>query len=337
MRRFGWIDAVSLEGAAGLLARDAGRARVIAGGQDLLGELKDRLIEPETLVNIKSLPGLDRIEFAADGSLRLGALVTLATLAGDARVRGAFPAVAQAAGSVGSVEIRNVGTVGGNLCQRPRCWYYRSPHHRCLKKGGDVCFTPMGESRYHAILGGGPSFIVHPSDLAPALAACDARVAIAGPQGAREMPIGEFYVLPSVRVDHETVLQPGDIVTGVTVPATASTAAGTRSAYVKFKEKDSFDFALAAVAAAVTLKGSTCTTARLVLGAVAPVPWRATAAETLLAGGPIDESTVGRAADAALKGAEPLGGNGYKVPLTHALIRRTLLDLAGTAPDLTPS
>ncbi len=337
MHRFAWVDAVSVEGASKILARDQGRARVIAGGQDLIGELKDRLIDPETVVNLKTVPGLDRIRFEADGTLRIGALVTLAALEGDERVRHEFPAVAQAAASVGSVEIRNVGTVGGNLCQRPRCWYYRSPHHPCLKKGGDVCFTPMGESRYHAILGGGPSFIVHPSDLAPALIACDARVTVIGPEGKKDLPLQEFFVLPSVRVDHETILKPGDIVTEVTVPASASTAAGVRSAYVKFKEKDSFDFALAAVATAVTLQGRTCRSARLVLGAVAPVPWRAAAAETILAGGTIDETSVARAADAALKGALPLGGNGYKVPLTHALIRRTLLDLAGAPPDLTPS
>jgi len=337
MRRFAWIDAATIDGASRLLARDQGKARVIAGGQDLIGELKDRLIDPETLVNIKGVPGLDRIRFEADGTLRVGALVTLAALAGDERVGREFPAVAQAAAAVGSVEIRNVGTVGGNLCQRPRCWYYRSPHHICLKKGGDVCFTPMGESRYNAILGGGPSFIVHPSDLAPALIACDARVTVVGPEGQREMPLQQFYVLPSVRLDHETILKPGDLVTEVTVPASASIPAGVRSAYVKFKEKESFDFALAAVAAAVTMKGSACVSARLVLGAVAPVPWRAAAAEAILAGGTIDETSVTRAADAALKGAAPLGGNGYKVPLTHALIRRTLLDLAGVAPDLTSS
>ncbi len=331
MRRFAYVEPESVQAASAVLAREGARARAIAGGVDLLGEMKDRVADPATLVNLKSVPGLDAIRFEADGTLRLGALATLSAVAGHERVRREFPAIVQAALSVGSPEIRNVGTVGGNLCQRPRCWYYRSPLHRCLKKGGDVCFTTTGESRYHAILGGGPSFIVHPSDLAPALLACDARLTVAGPAGRKDLPLEQFYVLPSVRLDQETILAPGEIVTEVSVPPSASSAAGIRSAYLKFKEKESFDFALVSVAAALKMNGRTCASARLVLGGVAPVPWRSREAETEVAGRLIDAASASRASDAALAQASPLPHNGYKIPLAKTLLRRVLLDLAGQA------
>jgi xanthine dehydrogenase YagS FAD-binding subunit len=333
MHRFAWLEPVTVADATRVLAREGGGARPIAGGVDLLGELKERLATPGTVVNLKTIPGLDAVRFDADGTLRIGALATLTALAENERLRAAHPAIAEAAESVGSPEIRNVGTVGGNLCQRPRCWYYRSLLHRCLKKGGEVCFTTTGESRYHAILGGGPSYIVHPSDLAPALIACDARVNVAGPEGEKELPLEQFFVLPAVRLDHETILQAGEIVTGVTVPASA---AGRKSVYLKFKEKESFDFALVAVALSARMTGRTCAETRLVLGGVAPVPWRAGGAEKVLAGAVIDAAVAGRAADAALEGASPMAHNGYKIPLTKALVRRAILGLAGVTPDLGP-
>ncbi|MGH9797792.1 MAG: FAD binding domain-containing protein [Candidatus Polarisedimenticolia bacterium] len=333
MHRFAWLEPPTVADATRVLAREGEGARAIAGGVDLLGELKERIATPASLVNLKAIPGLDAVRFDKDGTLRIGALATLTALVENDRLRAAFPAVAEAAESVGSPEIRNVGTVGGNLCQRPRCWYYRSLLHRCLKKGGDVCFTTTGESRYHAILGGGPSYIVHPSDLAPAFIACDARVTIAGPQGEKDLPLEQFFVLPAVRLDHETILKTGEIVTGVMLPASA---AGRKSVYLKFKEKESFDFALAAVALSVRMTGRTCAEARLVLGGVAPVPWRAGGAEKLLTGAAIDAAIAGRAADAALEGASPMAHNGYKIPLAKALVRRALLGLAGVAPDLGP-
>jgi xanthine dehydrogenase YagS FAD-binding subunit len=328
MRPFAFVEPDSVESASQILARERGKAMPLAGGVDLLGELKDAIATPATLVNLKSIPDLDAIRFDADGTLRLGALATLAAVAADARIRREYPSIAQAARSVGSVEIRNVGTVGGNLCQRPRCWYYRSALHTCLKKGGDVCFTLNGEDRYHAILGGGPSYIVHPSDLAPALIACDARVTLRGPQGPKDLPLEQFYALPEVRIDHETILKPGEIVTEVVVPAGAAAAAGRRSLFLKFKERDSFDFALASVAASLKLDGGSVVEARIVLGGVAPVPWRSKEAEAAIAGARIDVAAAGRAAEAALAKAAPLRQNGYKVPLAKALVRQALLDLA---------
>ncbi len=337
MRPFAYAEPKTIEAASEILARAGAKAQPIAGGLDLLGELKDGIVGPETLVNLKTVPDLDAIRAQPDGGLRIGALVTLTALAQHDRVRREFPALAQAAQSVGSVEIRNVGTVGGNLCQRPRCWYYRSPLHTCLKKGGDVCFTLSGETKYHAILGGGPSFIVHPSDLAPALIACDARVAIAGPGGRKDLPLEQFYVLPSVRLDHETILEAGELVTEVTVPAAASAGLGSRSVFLKFREKDSFDFALVSVAASLKMEGGVCSEARLVLGGVAPVPWRSREAEKALVGKTITARAAAQAAEAALAGAAPLAHNGYKVPLAKGLIRRALLDLAGRGTELGPA
>jgi len=334
MNRFAFAEPSSVRDASELLADTTRRALPIAGGVDLLGELKERLVEPDLLVNLKSIRELDSIRFDSDGTLRLGALATLSAVAGHERIRRDYPAIAQAAASVGSPEIRNVGTVGGNLCQRPRCFYYRSALHKCLKKGGDVCFTTLGNSRYHAVLGGGPSYIVHPSDLAPALVACEARILIAAPSGRKDVPLQTFYVLPSVRLDHETILRAGEIVTEVVVPATSSAAAGARSLFLKIREKESFDFALASVAASLKFDGETCRSARIVLGGVAPVPWRSEEAEREVAGRSIDVPVAGRAAEAALRNAAPLPHNGYKVPLATALVRRALLSLSeqGGAP-----
>ncbi len=337
MRRFAFVEPASVGAATEILAAAGARALPLAGGVDLLGELKDGIVRPETLVNLKAIRELDYVRFDSDATLRLGALATLSAVAEDDRVRREFPAVAQAAGSVGSPEIRNVGTVGGNLCQRPRCWYYRSPLHPCLKKGGDVCYTTLGNSRYHAILGGGPSFIVHPSDLAPALIACDARVIVAGPAGRKDIPLETFYVLPRVRLDHETILKAGEIVTEVVVPPAASTSSGTKSLFVKFREKESFDFALASVAAALRMDGAICREARVVLGGVAPVPWRSEQAEKAVIGKSIDVPAAAQAARAALKDASPLPHNGYKVPLAAALVQRALLELSGPGREPGPA
>jgi xanthine dehydrogenase YagS FAD-binding subunit len=337
MNRFTFAQPSSVKAASELLADTTRRALPMAGGVDLLGELKDRIVEPDLLVNLKTIRELDYVRFDSDGTLRLGALATLAAVAEHGRIRKEFPALAQAAESVGSPEIRNVGTVGGNLCQRPRCFYYRSSLHTCLKKGGDVCFTTLGNSRYHAILGGGPSFIVHPSDLAPALIACNARVLIAAPSGRKDVPLETFYVLPSVRLDHETILRPGEIVTEVVVPSAFSATAGARSLFLKFREKESFDFALASLGASVKIEGDVCKSARIVLGGVAPVPWRSEEAERAVVGRSIDVQIAASAADAALKDASPLPHNGYKVPLAKALLQRALLTLSGRGSEPGPA
>ncbi|MBK7643895.1 MAG: xanthine dehydrogenase family protein subunit M [Planctomycetes bacterium] len=328
MKAFKLHNPTDLESALALLdtpeAR-SGATRVLAGGQDLLTEMKEHLAEPDALVNLKHIPGLDQVHAGADGSLEIGALCTLAALEEHAEVAQRLPALAQAAGVVASAQIRSQATLGGNLNQRPRCWYFRSEHAPCLKKGGTECFSYGGMSKYNAILGGGPSYIVHPSDLAPALVALGASAEIVSAKGSRTVALEKYFTLPSESdVKRETVLQPGEILRRVLVPAPA---ANTRSSYTKFREKGSFDFALASVALALVLEGGTIRSSRVVLGGVAPIPWRSKAAEAALEGGQPSRALFEKAAAASVRGAEALAHNGYKVPLAKGLVIRALEEL----------
>lgn len=331
MKAFVLTNPVKLSAALDALAaaRDAkneGKILPLAGGQDLLTEMKEHLVEPDRLVNLKSIPGLDVIATQGD-RVALNPLVTLARIESDPSFRERARVLAEAASSIASPQVRSVGTVGGNLNQRPRCPYYRLEEARCLKKGGRECFSVQGHNRTNAILGGGPSYIVHPSDLAPALIALDADVHLVSTQGgARTMPLAAFYKLPSDGdVTRETVLRPDELLTGVTFTLPP---VGSRSTYLKFKEKESYDFALAAVAARVEFSGDVVALARLVLGGVAPIPWRVSAAEKALVGRALDETAIAEAAQIALAGAKPLSDNAFKVPLTQALIAQALRGLA---------
>jgi xanthine dehydrogenase YagS FAD-binding subunit len=325
MKAFEYTSPHDLRQASELLGNDFSRAKLLAGGIDLLGEMKERIIEPDRVVNLKSVPGLNHLEAGANG-LRLGALVTLAEIEEHPVVRRSYAALAEAAHSVGSPQIRNVGTIGGNLCQRPRCWYYRDEAIQCIKKGGSKCYAAEGKNKYNAILGGSPSYIVHPSDCATALVALNGRVTIAGPGGkTRQAPLEEFFILPHVNVYRENILQPNEIVTMVDLPTPAP---GTKSTYLKFKERDSMDWALSAVGAALTMHNGVVSNARVVLGGVAPIPWRSKEAEAVLHGKAVTPALADQAAEAALAGAKPLADNGYKVPLTKVLIRRALLACA---------
>src|SRR6266705_2838791 len=329
MNSFEWVSPGSVaEAVSALKSAPAASdlddaARPIAGGQDLLTTMKDYITRPVRVVNLKGIRGLDKIEANGKGGLRIGALVTLAQLEENAIVRRNFPGLSEAAHSVGTPQIRNLGTVGGNLCQRPRCWYYRLEEAVCLKKGGSECFAATGENKYNAILGGGPSYIVHPSDLAPMLVALGASVSITGAEGKRMIPLEKFFTLPSEgSVRRENVLKNEEIITEIRVPA--SGFAG-HSTYLKFKERDSLDFALASVAAAVELQSNQMIKqARLVLGGVAPIPWRALQAEKFLAGKTLSADVLTEVARLALEGAQPLEKNAYKVPLTQTLVRRAL-------------
>ena len=304
-------------------------ARALAGGQDLVPEMKEHVVEPERVVNLKGAADLPSSVQVEGGACEIGALATLATVARDDALRRHFAVICEAAESVASAQIRTVATVGGNLCQRPRCWYYRNEHTVCLKKGGDECFSYEGMNKFNAILGGGPSFIVHPSDLAPALVACDARVHVRGPEAAEiEMPLERFYTLPTEGdVTRETRLEPDQLVTRVTIPS-KQPGSPWRSTYLKFQEKESFDFALSAVALGLRMDGQVISEARLCLGGVAPVPWRCRSTEELLVGRRVDAETCALAAEDALRGAEVLSQNGYKIPLTKGLITKALEKLA---------
>jgi xanthine dehydrogenase YagS FAD-binding subunit len=336
VKAFEWASPASVEEAVGLLksapaAKDMDEAaRPLAGGQDLLTTMKDYLTRPVRVVNLKGIRGLDKIEGDAKKGLRIGALVTLAQVEDHAVVRRNFPGLAEAAHSVATQQIRNLGTVGGNLCQRPRCWYYRLEEAVCIKKGGSECFAATGENKYNAIFGGGPSYIVHPSDLAPVLVALGASVNVVGADGRRTIPLDKFFTLPNEgSIRRENVLKNDEIITEVIVPA--STFA-ERSTYLKFKERESLDFALSAVAAAVELSADKrVRQARIVLGGVAPVPWRVPKAEEFLKGKALDAESLAGAARLALEGAEPLSKNAYKIPLTQTLVRRALAKAGGSA------
>ncbi|HSK10239.1 MAG TPA: FAD binding domain-containing protein, partial [Vicinamibacterales bacterium] len=242
----------------------------------------------------------------------------------DPLINERYTVLAQAARAVASPQLRNQGTIGGNICQKPRCWYYRGDFH-CLRKGGDACFAVNGENQYHCIFGGDGCFIVHPSDTAPALTALEARVRVAGPGGSRVVPIGSFFVLPSKDVARETVLERNEIVTEILLPPAEQ---GLRSSYRKVRGRGAWDFALAGVALALLVRGGTVERARVVLAGAAPVPWRSQAAEQALVGKGLTPAVAAAAADAAMQGAEPLEKNGYKIAMFKGAITESLLALA---------
>ncbi|MCA9713820.1 MAG: FAD binding domain-containing protein [Myxococcales bacterium] len=294
-----------------------------AGGVDLIDQMKEGLARPSALVELRTVsdaPALRELARDGDGAWSLGALVTLAQLAAASEFGAELAALREAAGSAATPSIRSMATLGGNLLQRPRCWYYRHAELVCLKKGGSHCLAINGDHRYHAILGGGPSWIVHPSTLASALLALDARVELAGAE-ARALPIAELFVGPKEDATREHRLAPGEILTRVTIPAAAP---GQRSAYEAVKEKQSHDWPLAEVAVNVTVESGTIKAARVALGHVAPIPWRAEAAEAALVGQQPSAALIERAAAAATEGAKPLKRNAYKIPLTRGLVRATL-------------
>ena len=329
MKAFEWTNPATVNEAVKMLTvtnpGDPDEApRPIAGGQDLLTTMKDYTSRPVRVVNLKHIPGLNRITLNARG-LTIGALVTLTELEEHQGVRKSFPGLTEAAHSIATPQIRNLATVGGNLCQRPRCWYFRLEEVNCLKKGGSECYAASGENKYNAIIGGGPSYIVHPSDLAPILVALGASVSVTGAGGRkRVIPLDKFFTLPSEgNIRRENVLNNDDIITEIFVPASPLAA---RSAYLKFKERESLDFALASAAVALRLKTTGAVRdSRIVLGGVAPTPWRVPAAEKFLLGKQLTPEVLAETAKIALAEAQPLEKNAYKVPLAQTLVRRALV------------
>ena len=308
-------------------ARAAGHTAVLAGGgSDLLGMIKDHLVEPDVLVHLRAVKGLDQVA-SENGGARIGGQITLDSLAGHSLIRGRFAVLAEAAESVATPQIRNAGTLAGNLCQRPWCWYFRNGFP-CYKAGGNQCFSVTGENQFHAIFGGGPSFIVHPSDTAPALVALDAQFRIAGPKGERTVAASDFFVLPRQNAARENALGEDEVLASIHVPALA---AGVRSTYHKILDREAWTHAVVSAAIVLDMDKDVCRSARVVLGGVAPIPWRVPEAEKLLAGQRITPELAAQAGEAALNGANPLAKNAYKVPLTKAVVRRTVLQLATRA------
>jgi len=302
-------------------------ARIHAGGSDLLGCLRDGVFTAEKIVALGRLDSLRGITQSGAGGLRIGALTSVADVAASALVKERYTALAEAAAAVGSPQLRNQGTLGGNICQRPRCWYFRGDF-RCLRKGGDTCFAMAGENQYHCIFGGSSCLIVHPSDTAPALVALSAEARIVGPAGERVVPLGKFFVLPSDNVTRENVLEPNEIVADISIPAGPP---GLRSGYRKVRGRGAWDFALVSLASAMVVSGGRVESARLVLGGVAPVPWRLESVEKAIAGRRLDAKLVALAADTAVKGADPLAKNGYKVALVKGVITEVLTGLVEPA------
>jgi xanthine dehydrogenase YagS FAD-binding subunit len=320
MKNFEYAPARDVKQALSLLTGDWAQARVMGGGTDLLDEMKERLAETNRIVHLQNAP-LSTIK-STSSQLLIGATATLATLESHALIKQRLPGLAQAAASIGTPQIRNAGTIGGNLCQRPRCWYYRNSEFPCLKKGGSTCYAKDGANKYNSILGGGPSYIVHPSDLAPMLIALNASVRIANPKGERMVPLEKFFVSPKQNVERENILEPNEIVTEIVIPLPV---AGAKSTYLKFKERETQDFAIASAAVAMNLKNGVVQNCRVVLGGVAPIPWRSLEAEKVLVGQKPTLQLAQKAADAALKPAKPLRDNAYKVPIATAMVRRAIM------------
>jgi len=335
MKTFANRNATSLTEAVRMAqdARAAGQSVSFAsGGTDLLQLVKERIPNrpgsgtPDVLVNLKKIPGIDTVSEMGNGGVFIGGLVSLHDLAAHPLIRERFTVLSEAAESVATPQIRNVGTVGGNLAQRPWCWYFRNGFD-CYKAGGNRCYSAGGENQQHAIFGGGPSYIVHPSDLAPAFVALDASFRIAGPRGERAVGAAAFFVSPSEDPQHENILEDDEILASIEIPASPP---GRRSTYRKVMDRATWTHALVSAAVVLDMDGETCRSARIVLGGVAPVPWPVPRAEQLLAGRRIDAELAVRAAAAAVVDARPLSKNGYKVGLTRGVIERTLRTLSGT-------
>jgi xanthine dehydrogenase YagS FAD-binding subunit len=314
-----WKQAASLSQQA---RRNGQQPAFAGGGTDLLGLVKERTVPADVLVNLKSIPGQDQVKKDA-GGVTIGGLITLDALSSHPDIVRDYKVLAEAAASVATPQIRNFGTLAGNVCQRPWCWYFRNGFP-CYKAGGKQCFSVTGENQFHAILGGGPSFIVHPSDTAPALAALDATFHIVGPKGERTVAAKDFFVLPKQNRAQENSLKEDEVLTGVHLPAPKP---GTRSAYHKVLDREAWTHAVVSAAVVLEMDKQVCRRARIVLGGVAPIPWHVPDAERLLVGQTITDSLAQRVAEAALAGANPLAKNAYKVPLTKSIVKRTLLAL----------
>jgi xanthine dehydrogenase YagS FAD-binding subunit len=329
MRAFEYVSPNTRAQAVSLLGASWENTEILAGGTDLLALMKDDVVVPKRLVNIKEIKDLRGVSSSPQG-LRIGALTTLADLADHREVRARYPALAEALMEAASPQIRNMATIGGNLCQRPRCWYFRTGFGLLPKNESGQDLIADGENRYHAILGNeGPAKFVSPSTIAPVLIAYGAKIRLEGPKGKRELPLEKFFVIPKAENEREHDLRPNEILTEVVVPP----ASDVKAAHYEIRQKEAFDWPLAVAAVALKMSGTNMQSARVVMGYVAPVPWVSTEAEQALAGQAVNENAAQRAAEAALKNAKPLNHNAYKVQLGRVAVKRAILKaaLGGTA------
>ncbi len=324
MRPFEYASPATQEQAVGLLSATWGQAEVLAGGTDLLALMKDDVVHPKRLVNIKQIKELSGVTASTPG-LRIGALTTLAELADNVNVVKDYPALAEAINEAASPQIRNMATLGGNLCQRPRCWYFRGGFGLLPKDESGKDLVAAGENRYHAILGNsGPAKFVSPSSIVPTLIAYGASIRLIGPKGPREFPLERFYVIPKTESEREHDLMPNEILAAVLVPP----ANGLKVAHYEVRQKQAFDWPLAVAAVSLRVNGSVVGSARVVIGHVAPIPWRSSEAEQALVGKSISGEVAKAAADAALQSATPLSHNAYKVQLARVAVKRAILKAA---------
>ncbi|MBZ5499400.1 MAG: xanthine dehydrogenase family protein subunit M [Acidobacteriia bacterium] len=322
MKNFAYVKAGSV--AAAIKALGTKGAILHAGGTDLLGCVRDETFPVEKIVSISGLKELKGISARPDGGLKIGALTTVAEVASTASIAEKYAVLAQAAAEVASPQLRNQGTIGGNICQRPRCWYYRGDFP-CARKAGDMCYAVDGENQYHAIFGGGPCFFVHPSDTAVALVALQAQLLIAGPAGSKAVKIENFFVGPDKDIKKENILLPNEIVTEIHLPPISG---NVRSSYRKIRARRAWDFALTSVGVVLQYENDSVNRARIVLGGVGPYPWRVEAAEKLLIGKKIDSTLAASAGQAAAEGANPLRDNAYKIQVVQGAVEESLLALA---------
>jgi xanthine dehydrogenase YagS FAD-binding subunit len=336
MKKFSWYEAKSIEDAmakvnatsSDILGKEQDGKSVVfkAGGIDLLDLMKEGLVNPSTIVGVKSIPNLDKIEYSNQDGLHIGANATLGELEESSLIKEKYLALHLAVAHAGTPQLRNSATLGGNLAQRNRCWYFRSIDHECYRKGSGTCYAQKGENEFHAIMNNGTCASVHASSVATALLAFDAKVHIATADGKlKEVPMEEFFVHPEDDSRNETILKAGDLITGVTLPASQT---GTKSYYIKFGARESHDWALADVAVVAILEGRKYRNASVALGAAAPVPIKSKAAAEKLIGKSLNKSVAKAAAKASMIGATPLAKNAYKVPVFHTIVERAISKLS---------
>jgi xanthine dehydrogenase YagS FAD-binding subunit len=324
MRAFEYASPTTKEQAVGLLGATWGQAEVLAGGTDLLALMKDDVVHPKRVVNIKQIKEMTGITAGSRG-LRIGALTTLGDLADNANVVKDYPALAEAINDAASPQIRNMATIGGNLCQRPRCWYFRGGFGLLPKDQSGKDLVTGGENRYHAILGNdGPAKFVSPSTIVPLLIAYGATIRLIGPKSARDLSLERFYVIRKTETEREHDLKPNEILAEVVLPPSR----GVKVAHYEIRQKQAFDWPIAVAAVAIATNGSSVQSARVVMGYVAPVPWPSPEAERVLVGKAISEDTAKAAADAALQNATPLSHNGYKIQLAKVAVKRAIMKAA---------
>ncbi|HSM87851.1 MAG TPA: FAD binding domain-containing protein [Candidatus Limnocylindrales bacterium] len=324
MRAFSYASPTRKEEVSALLGQSWGEVEILAGGSDLLSLMKDEITTPKRLVNIKQVAGMHAISNEA-GALHLGSLVTLDRIAAASQIQQHHPMLAAAAGEAASPQIRNVATIGGNLCQRPRCWYFRNGFGLLAQKDGKSLVLE-GDNRYHAILGNdGPAYFVSPSTVAPVLIAYNAKVKLLGPRGAREISLEKFFVVPKSESEREHDLQPNEFITDVIVPP----ARDVRAAHYEVRQKEAFDWPYATAAVALIMNGRTVQNARVVMGHVAPVPWVSAEAAQALQGKAVTQATAEQAAQAAVARAKSLGHNEQKIHLARVAVKRAILAAAG--------